>query len=198
MGLDHPSSGSLLLFLSLRFRRCFKSYFVCLADILAERRRPPNRRIAKTDEPATLTVEVWDHVPMAVEYPGLSAEFQQRFRIVTNPAMLRAERAVIGADYGASSYTTLSRADHLAERLDLAPGKLLLDVGSGPGWPGSYLSKKTGCGVILTDPTEEGMTVAAERSRRDNLDASQVVAEGSNLPFHDRVFDAATSSDVFC
>lgn len=132
------------------------------------------------------------------EYPGLHTEFSERFRIVTDPAMLRTERKVIGGDYGATSYTTMDQADDLAGCLGLTTGKILLDLGSGPGWPGSYLASSTGCTAVLTDPTLEGMAVAAERSRRDELDTTTVVATGTALPFREAVFDAVTSSDVFC
>ncbi len=132
------------------------------------------------------------------EYPGLYEQFKERFRIVTDPAMVRAERMVIGCDYGASSFTTLDQANELAHRLELAPGRVLLDIGSGAGWPGNYLAASTGCRAFLTDPTLEGMAVAAERSRRDGLHTQAVVASGTALPFADAVFDAATSSDVFC
>ena len=132
------------------------------------------------------------------EYPGLDTEFRERFRLVTDPAMLRAERNVIGGDYGASSYTTMEQADELARSLELGPGRTLLDIGSGAGWPGSYLAASTGCTAILTDPTLEGMAVATERTRRDGLDTTTVVATGTALPFKEGVFDASTSSDVFC
>ena len=132
------------------------------------------------------------------EYSGLEAEFRERYRIVTDPVMLRTERNVIGGDYGASSYTTMGQADELARCLDLVPGRTLLDVGSGSGWPGSYLVASTGCTAILTDPTLEGMAVATERSRRDGLNTTAVVATGTALPFKEGVFDASTSSDVFC
>ncbi len=132
------------------------------------------------------------------EYAGLGAEFRERYRIVTDPAMIRAERSVIGGDYGASSYTTMEQADYLAQCLQLRPGRLLLDVGSGSGWPGNYLAASTGCNAVLSDPTLEGMAVAAQRSRSDRLATTSVVAYGDALPFRSEVFDAATSSDVFC
>ena len=53
--------------------------------------------------------------------------------------------------YGANGYTTAAQANLLAQRLDLGPGKRLLDVGSGRGWPGLYLAASTGCTVVLTD-----------------------------------------------
>lgn len=132
------------------------------------------------------------------EFHGLHNEFKERFRIVTDPAMLRAELKVVGVDYGVTSYTTMDQADELARCLELGPGKRLLDVGSGPGWPGSYLALASGCAAVLTDPTLEGMAVAAERSRSDGTNTSAVVALGDELPLRDGWFDAATSSDVFC
>ena len=131
------------------------------------------------------------------EYAGLGAEFRERYQIVTDPAMIRAERKVIGGDYGASSYTTMQQADWLAQCLELDPESLLLDVGSGSGWPGNYLSSSTGCRAVLSDPTIEGMGVAAERSRRDGLRTAAVVANGYALPFRAEMFDATTSSDVY-
>jgi hypothetical protein len=35
--------------------------------------------------------------------------------------------------------------------LGLGPGRRLLDVGAGYGWPGRYLARETRCTVILTD-----------------------------------------------
>lgn len=82
--------------------------------------------------------------------------------------------------------------------LELGPGKTLLDIGSGSGWPGNYLAASTGCTSILIDPTLEGMAVATKRSQRDGLDSTAVVSTGSALPLKEGVFDASTSSDVFC
>lgn len=132
------------------------------------------------------------------EYAGLEAEFRERFRVVTDPAMVRAERRVTGGDYGATSYTTIAQADDLARRLQLGPGKALLDIGSGAGWPANYLAKSTGCTAVLTDPTWEGMAVAVQRSRQDGIRSAAVVADGSDLPLRDLTFDACSSSDVFC
>lgn len=132
------------------------------------------------------------------EFRGLEAEFRERFRVVTDPAMVRAERRVTGGDFGATSYTTMAQADDLARCLQLGPSKTLLDIGSGSGWPANYLAESTGCTALLTDPTFEGMAVAAERARRDSIKSSAVVASGDRLPFRDLMFDACSSSDVFC
>lgn len=135
---------------------------------------------------------------MVSEDPYLRGQFQERYKIANDPAMRRVDRAVIGADYGSCSYTTSEQADQLVELLRVNEDMLLLDVGSGAGWPGIYLAEKTGCSVALLDPTEEGMVIAAERSATDGVAAAAIVALGNALPFGEEVFDAATSSDVFC
>lgn len=128
----------------------------------------------------------------------LRAEFNLHYSMVSAPAMCRAERTVIGADYGATSYTTLEQADRLARVLDLGPGRHLLDVGSGSGWPGIYLASSTGCRVTLTDIPIEGLRVAFRRVADDSAEGTVVAASGELLPFRDAVFDAATSSDALC
>lgn len=120
------------------------------------------------------------------------------YRMVEEPAMRRAERRVLGCDYGGTSYTTRAQADRMAHLLDLAPGKLLLDVGSGAGWPGIYLAASTGAGVVLTDIPWEGLRVARRRVGRDGVRGHVVAASGDALPFADRSFEAVTSSDVLC
>jgi cyclopropane fatty-acyl-phospholipid synthase-like methyltransferase len=99
------------------------------------------------------------------EVPEEVAYRNQRYRLVEEPAMRSAEMRVVGSDYGATSYTTRAQADRMARLLELGPGRLLLDVGSGAGWPGIYLADSTGSGVVLTDIPFEGLRVAARRVR---------------------------------
>jgi cyclopropane fatty-acyl-phospholipid synthase-like methyltransferase len=122
----------------------------------------------------------------------------ERYRLSEEPAMRRAEMRVIGCDYGATSYTTRAQADVMARLLELGPGKVLLDIGSGAGWPGIYLARSTGAGVVLTDIPFEGLRVASRRMRQDGVGGGVVAASGDSLPFMDATFDAVTSSDVFC
>ncbi len=128
----------------------------------------------------------------------LRAEFARHYGFATEPALRRAEERVIGADYGATSYTTRSQADHVAALLELGPGRHLIDLGCGTGWPGIYLAAVTGCAVTLTDVPVEGLRVAAARLERDGIAGTVLAASADALPFRDGVFDAATSSDVFC
>ena len=125
-------------------------------------------------------------------------EFNEHYRIVEDPAMRRVELDVIGCDYGATSYTTRDQAERLARLLDLGPGKLLLELGAGAGWPGIYMARSTGCRVILTDLALEGLHVASQRMQEEGVAGDPVAAAGELLPLRDRIFDAVTSSDVLC
>lgn len=125
-------------------------------------------------------------------------DFNARYRMVGESAARRAERSVIGADYGATSYTTLAQANTLAGLLGLTSGQLLLDVGSGAGWPGIYLARSTGCSVVLSDLPLEGLRAASRRLQREGVDGRVVAASGGALPFRTSAFDAVTSSDALC
>lgn len=123
-----------------------------------------------------------------------------RYEEATDPAIIAVEREVLGADYGGSGYTTRDQADRLAAALDLGRGADLLDVGCGCGWPGVYLAATTGCRVVLTDITEEGVRQGRRRATRDGLARSVdvVVSSARHLPFRPESFDAIVHTDVLC
>ena len=128
----------------------------------------------------------------------MNAEFEERYRVSNEAVMRRIESRVIGADYGATSYTTIAQAERLLEVLELNSGTRLLDVGSGAGWPGIYLARRSGCRVVLTDRALFGLRAAVKRMAEEHVCGQVVAASGSPLPFRDSVFDAVTSSDVLC
>ncbi len=128
----------------------------------------------------------------------LRAEYARHYGFATEPPLRRAEERVIGADYGATSYTTRRQADRVAALLELGPGRRLIDLGCGTGWPGIYLAATTGCSVTLADVPVEGLRVAAARLERDGIEGAVLAASADALPLRDGTFDAATSSDVFC
>ena len=126
------------------------------------------------------------------------ARFHERYSAPTSEAALLLEREVIGANVGANGYTTVGQADLLARFLRLGPDHLLLDVGSGRGWPGAYLAEKTGCRAVLVDLPKPALTAAA-RQAEDRLVADRVaVVRGSatHLPLASRGFDAVTHTDT--
>lgn len=133
-----------------------------------------------------------------MENSDIIERHDERYRIVEQAPLRRAEKRVIGCDYGATSYTTKTQADGLGRLLELGEDKLLLDVGSGAGWPGIYLAATTGARVMLTDIPAEGLSVASRRLRQDHLAGHVVAASGDALPLRARTFDAVTSSDVLC
>jgi len=115
--------------------------------------------------------------------------------------VLRAiEQSVCGCHYGGCSWTTRAEADRFVRLMQLEPGRRLLDVGAGSGWPGLYMADASGCDVTLTDLPLSGLRIAAERADRDALPGAcwAVVSDGAGLPFIDGSFDAISHSDVLC
>jgi predicted O-methyltransferase YrrM len=128
------------------------------------------------------------------------AQFEQRYGVAAAPVAVQVERRVIGGDWGANGYTTIAQADQLATGLELSAADLLLDLGTGRGWPGLYLATRSGCRVVLADLPLEGLRVAAARAKAEGLAdrTGVVVAAGGGLPFRTGSFDAIIHTDVLC
>jgi methylase of polypeptide subunit release factors len=128
------------------------------------------------------------------------AHFQERYAVPTGGVNERIEQSVIGAVWGANGYTTLDQANDLGCRLDLAPGRRLLDVGTGRGWPGLYLAARTGCTIVGTDMPMAALVVAGRRARAEGMGdrVSLVAAAGADQPFRPGSFDAVVHTDVLC
>ncbi len=139
-------------------------------------------------------------MPAGEDAAALRKHFATECRIAGSEIMRKIERASCGCDYGATSWTTRDEADEIAKLLGLAPGRRLLDIGSGSGWPGLYLARESGCDLALADLPLEGLRLAAERAAADGLagECCFVVADGAALPFADGWFDAVSHSDVLC
>ncbi len=127
-------------------------------------------------------------------------EFDRGYRLGDSPARRQVEQAVLGSDYGATSYTTLLQAADLARRLRLGSGISLLDLGAGSGWPGLHLAAVTGCRVVLADPSQEGLRIAQQRALEEGVAGrcGFVRLSGDHLPFRRETFDAVTHTDVLC
>jgi cyclopropane fatty-acyl-phospholipid synthase-like methyltransferase len=117
-----------------------------------------------------------------------------------SPIMLSIERRVCGCDFGAISWTTRPEAERIAALLELGPGRHLLDLGAGSGWPGLYMAVLSGCDVMLVDLPLSGLRIASERARKDRMrgNSGAVVADAATLPFPHGSFDAVSHSDLLC
>ena len=137
--------------------------------------------------------------PTAVREEGVE-HARQTYAVGEHRVAREVELRTLGSDFGANGYATLAEVNELAGMLGLGPGRRLLDIGSGQGWPGLYLARQTGCMVVLTDVPFEGLATAARRATREALDgrAWALAARGQMLPARPGAFDAAIHTDVLC
>jgi ubiquinone/menaquinone biosynthesis C-methylase UbiE len=127
-------------------------------------------------------------------------DFDDYYTCSSLPAMKLLEREVLGCDYGGTSWTTRDQADFLVSSLNLDSNTRLLEVGSGAGWPGLYLSTESGCNVTMLDMPLIALKQAKERAEHDNIieQVEFVNASGASLPFSDASFDRLSHCDVLC
>lgn len=86
------------------------------------------------------------------------------------PDMAYHERCgICGCGYGAKGYATPDEACRMARLLSLQPGRRILDVGAGTGWPGLYFAKETGCEVVLVDLPLGELRAAYRRAVQDRI-----------------------------
>lgn len=126
--------------------------------------------------------------------------FAERYRVSHSDAMIAVELEALGTDYGATGYTDRAEADAIGELLGLTADSLLVDLGSGCGWPGLYLAGRSQCRVVTIDPVASGVRRSAARGRADGLAGRHlaVVGDGSTLPLAGGVADAIVHVDVLC
>jgi len=139
-------------------------------------------------------------MPRSPDEQSVLTRFAQEYQQGQALVIREIERAVCGCDYGGTSWTTRDEAQRTGQLLGLGPGKRLLDLGAGAGWPGVYLARVTGCDIALVDVPLEGLRIAAERAVADQLlgECWIIVADGVALPFKSEWFDAIGHSDVLC
>jgi cyclopropane fatty-acyl-phospholipid synthase-like methyltransferase len=137
--------------------------------------------------------------PTAVREEGVE-HARQTYAVGEHRVAREVELRTLGSDFGANGYATLAEVNELAGTLGLGPGRRLLDIGSGQGWPGLYLARQTGCTVVLTDVPYDGLATAARRATREGLGgrAWALAARGQMLPLRPAGFDAAIHTDVLC
>ena len=125
--------------------------------------------------------------------------FAERYSPGPSKVLDDLERSVIGTAWGANGFTTLSQANLLAESVGLDATAHLLDLGTGRGWPGLYLSQRTGCRLTMSDLPFEGLRYALDRAAREAVELTgAVVGSATQPPFTPGTFDAVIHTDVLC
>ena len=140
-------------------------------------------------------------MPATQKERALIDRFSRTYAHLTHSdAMLEIERAVCGCDYGCTSWTTREEAENAGRMLALGTQTRLLEVGTGSGWPGLYLGKRSGCHVTLIDLPLEGLRAAKQRAETDGMSERCLIVQtdGAALPFQRASFDAIYHSDVLC
>ena len=127
--------------------------------------------------------------------PGFE-DFELAVRRRQMPSERLVSREVFGSDDPVYGYTTPEQADALVRHLQLGPGKRLLDIGAGLGWPGVHLARASRCMAVLSDVPALGLREAMRWARQQGVDAAFVRATGGRPPFRPRSFDAIVHTDV--
>lgn len=127
-------------------------------------------------------------------------DFAGSYEVSSLPAVRALERSVLGCDYGGTSWTTVHQIEHIVSSLQLTPGRRLLELGCGSGWPGLYLSLITGCRVTLLDIPLIALRLARKRAALDDISerVDLVNASATMLPFAAGTFEVISHSDVLC
>ena len=126
--------------------------------------------------------------------------FADSYELSQLPAMRKVEEAVLGCDYGGTSWTTMQQATQMIALLDIGQDQHLLDIGAGSGWPALFVADQSGCKVTLVDIPLNALDLASDRANDDGIAerVSAVAASGAALPFDDASFDIVSHSDVLC
>jgi len=133
-----------------------------------------------------------DSLPSAGQYDTNYGRFQtELYRQIRSEAF--------GEDIGQNSWLTADELDRFLQRLELSPGKTVLDVACGAGGPALRIAARTGCSVAGVDIHEQAITAArslAAQSKMEDRAEFQVVNAAEALPFSDSRFDGITCIDA--
>ena len=129
----------------------------------------------------------------------LTASFDADYLAAQNDLKLELERVVCGCDYGGTSWTTKTEAEHLGRLLGLGPGRRLLELGAGSGWPALFLAG-TVPGQLCSQPGLSPENPAGKIAGRFRPAVPQPALDRAPqfvLPSFARLVDASDDSVVF-
>jgi SAM-dependent methyltransferase len=128
-----------------------------------------------------------------------AAHYNANYRHFQTELYANIRNKAFGEDIGQNSWLTADEQDRFLEWLDLAPGKVLLDVACGTGGPALRIAGITGCSIVGIDAHEDAIatakSLAAQRSLSHRTQFRVGDATG-RLPFPDFRFDAITCIDA--
>jgi ubiquinone/menaquinone biosynthesis C-methylase UbiE len=143
--------------------------------------------------------------PMDTE-PGTerdwSADFNDAFGEPESAVQARVWTEVLGDEYPAElapySYTTRSELAAIAAELQVGTGDLLVDIGSGRGGPGLWVTARTGADYLAVDISDTGLAEVGRRAEALDLGDRVRTASGSfeSLPLGDGEAAAVMSIDA--
>jgi len=139
-------------------------------------------------------------MPISQNKNAERVDFNKTYAAPLSEAELKVEQEVFGMCIGSNGYTTVEEAEELIEQLSLRPGSWLLEIGSGRGWPGLYVTEKSGCSTVLTDIPVSVVNESKQNTNRRALTnwCGVAAADGTALGFRTETFDAVVHSDVLC
>jgi SAM-dependent methyltransferase len=104
-----------------------------------------------------------------------------------------------GEDIGQNSWLTADEQDRFLGWLNLASGKVLLDVACGAGGPALRIAANTGCSAVGIDVHDDAIAAAeslADKRRLSDRVQFRIGDATGPMPFIDSSFDAITCIDA--
>jgi SAM-dependent methyltransferase len=103
-------------------------------------------------------------------------------------------RVWASGDWDAVADVIAAVGPRVLDRIELAPGARLLDIGSGTGGSIAIPAAQRGADVLASDVTDTWFDVGRARVAAAGVDVEWAVADAMDLPFDDASFDVVTST----
>lgn len=113
---------------------------------------------------------------------------------MTDPARERNRAVWEAGDWDAIADNIAVAGDRLLDRIGVAPGVRLLDVGTGSGGAVAIPAAQRGADVVGADITDAWFPAARRRAGEAGVEIDWVVGDAVALPFEDASFDVVTST----